>query len=790
MAWFASFFYGVSGFFLQRYYPLITIVLSLLLLFFLRRMGWRSLAIVLFIGLCGFLYAGHFYSPAYDPSLLAGKSMEIEAEPVSLARNPEGKGSFSQAIRVIAPREGPGEMRLITPFPLVPGRVYRLSIDLSRDAALLNPGSSGEIPVAYLREMGRSKEGSSPFPFGYLKRQRTGLNAFMKDNLSPESAPFIMSIVTGERGLIPREMRDSFSSTGLAHILSISGAHFGLLLFVVFRSARAIIRRLPYAVLVRLTTFFSPDQCAAIITIPFIVSYLGISSLNVPAIRAFIMVSLFLAGLLVQRQGFWLNTLFFAAAVILIISPEAVLDLSFQLSFVSVLAIGLASERWIRKEPPSPEEGAELPQHPNPVISYLSASLIISLAATIATAPLVAWQFHYLSLVSPLANLVFTPLIGFVILPLALFGSFCYLIFGAFPFLSLLDSITLFVLSGIDCLSRWEWSAMKIPAYPLGIVMAFYAGMGLYLLMNYRGEGKGRRLLSFSMPVFVSILPLLVCLFISLFREKGLEVTHLDVGQGDGAVVELPDGRIIVVDTGRKGFQVEAFLRYRGITEIAAIALSHAQSDHAGGALRLMREFRIREVWDNGRLIYPGGLPEGIRHRPLQRGDTILGRGYRITALHPYVGFYTSRSSEDEENNDSLVLKIEGRKNSFLFAGDIEEEAEENISCLGKYLDSDILKVPHHGSRSSASVEFIHAVSPRLAVISVGRENPYGHPHEETLRLLSSAEVLRTDRGGAVGIRELADGRLAIQRWEDFRLKAAASLRDEWFNIKKLFLVW
>ncbi|NTU42013.1 MAG: DNA internalization-related competence protein ComEC/Rec2 [Nitrospirales bacterium] len=794
MAYFASFVSGVAAYFLKEPFPLLTLCLLLLILSTFYRKGWKSPVLILLLSLAGFFYAWGFHPP-HLPPLPAGAIFEIEAGTVSLARESEGKGLFSQTIRADASGKGPREMRLLTPLALLPDRNYRLIVSVSKDSELSNPGSVNEVPTVYLREMRESERRRNlSFPLEFLSNQRTRLNAFLQGNLSQESAPFIMSIVTGERGLLQRETNKAFSRTGLAHILSISGAHFGLLLFVIFRLSRFLIRQLPYRLLVRITTYLTPDQCAAIIAAPFIVAYLGISSLSFPALRAFIMVSLFLVGLLVQREGFWLNTLLFAATVILLWSPEAILDLSFQLSFVAVLAIGIVSERG-RTKKEVPDSGDEI-SHPRWLRvsgSYLRLSLLISLAATLATAPLVAARFHYLSLISPFTNLLFTPLIGFVILPLALFASFAYLLFGVFPLLPLLDSVTRLTLAAIGQVSLWRWADMKIAAFPLFILFSFYAGLALYLFLAYRkGNGQSGRKSPFTIiiPSALAVTPILVWICFSLLQERGIQVTYLDVGQGDAAVMELPDRRAIVMDTGRNAFQVENFLRYRGITEIEAIALSHGQADHVGGLFRLLKEFSVREVWDNGRLVYTKGLPESVRHRQLQRGDRICGKGYQITVLHPYDGFYTISPSEDEENNDSLVLRLEGRKASFLFSGDVEEEAEENIACIGKQIRSSVLKAPHHGSRTASSEAFLSVVSPEVAVISVGRDNPYRHPHEEALRLLQSAEVLRTDRDGAVKIRELPSGGLAIKKWQELSLKRATSIREEWLNIKKLFWVW
>ena len=200
--------------------------------------------------------------------------------------------------------------------------------------------------------------------------------------------------------------------------------------------------------------------------------------------------------------------------------------------------------------------------------------------------------------------------------------------------------------------------------------------------------------------------------------------------------------------------------------------MSHGHHGHTGGLGYLVNNFKVRAVWDNGRLIHQKEILEKAGHVVLEKGDTVKGSGYAITVLHPYKGFYcaNAKNSEEnsEENNDSLVLKLKGTSASFLFTGDIEKEGEEDAAHTGPSLKSTVLKVAHHGSRSSSSEVFIDAVSPEVAVISAGRKNRFGHPHEETLARLAGCRVFRTDRDGAVGIREGGGGSVLVKTWEIF----------------------
>lgn len=758
MTYFISFIYGTALFYIHRFYPYASIFISLVLILLLAFTKFRKptgkalfhVFIIAIIAASGFYYAKPRHVLQYSLSHIAGETIEVRG----VAHIPD-------------------------------------------DTYFFNPGSNYNLPSGYAVEIKNSRSN----PEGFFKRLRTRLNKFIKGNFSPESASFLMSIITGERSLLTKETRDAFNATGLAHILSISGAHFGLLLFIFFKLFRSLTKALPYNMLVRLTLYITPSQIAAILCIPFMIGYLGISDMSIPSIRSFIMIILFLFGLLIHRKGFWLNTLLLAAVVIILIQPDSILDLSFQLSFIAVFCIGIVAEQADSRAEVG--HGISSPPASSPqsrLLRHCCSALKISLSATIGTAPLVAYHFHYFSLISPITNLIITPVIGFVILPLSLVSSFVFLASGVFLLSSFIDAITIFVLDVIKHVAQWSFVDIKIPAFPPILLILFYTGILVYVVSGNRQRAIGDsnnsknpiayHPLPIAIPAGIAILPIVFYAGIKLFEHKGISITYLDVGQGDSAVVELPDKRTLVIDTGRKGFQTGGFLEYRGIKNIDAIILSHGQYDHAGGIWYLVKNFNVHEIWDNGRLLYPEGIMKLSRIRKLQRGDETQGDGYKISVFHPYDGFYTIHSGGSEENNDSVVLKIQTKKNSFLFAGDIEEEAEEDLSHLGKYLKSNVLKVPHHGSRTSSSQVFVSAVSPDIAVISVGRKNTYGHPHNETIDMLSAARIFRTDIDGAIGIRELSDGRLEVKTWREFQMYEAKTIGDELMNLKKLFLVW
>ena len=658
---------------------------------------------------------------------------------------------------------------VFTDFEADSDEEYEVLLKTGKDRSRRNPGGWGQVKLygaaAELRVAGRA----SPSITNYFNKLRKRINEYVLGRFRKDSAALIASVTTGETSYLGDDLKEAFNVTGLAHILSISGTHFGLFSVMMFGTFVFLIKRLPYGMLQRMTIYVTPSQAAAVLTMPVMVLYLGISGSSPPAVRSFVMITLFLLALLLGRKGFWLNSLLFAACLLVLWNPEVLQSISFQLSFIAVFFIGVALEKGDDEEE---DKG-------NRLVHHVKQSVSLTLAASLGTAPLVAFYFHYFSLISPLSNLIASPLIGFVLVGLAVVSSFTFLLTGHYLFAPFVSWTADASVALVKLLAKVPFADVKLPAFPPVLCIVFYLGFIPYFFF---GRKKKWLLLPF--------LPLAVYAALVAFEKGALSVTFLDVGQGDSAVVRLPDKRVIVIDTGRTGKETAAYLAYEGMRSIDALVISHVHPDHSGGLGYLMEKFQTREIWDNGRIVYPEEMGLKAKRRTLERGDMIDAGDCSITVLHPYREFYTRDGNDyEEENNSSLVLSIKGRKKTFLFAGDTGGEAEQDISHLTKWLRADVIKVPHHGSRTSAGPEFISSVSPSVAVISVGRDNSFGHPSPDVLERLSGVKVFRTDRDGAVKITE-KDGGLDIKTYSDFVLEKADGPAAEWRNLRRLFLKW
>ncbi len=770
---FVSFISGVVLFHLFRYVPLTAALLGLsAALFFLAKK--RHLLILLLV--LGAAYAFARYAPQARTSDIRNKELRLTG---SFVPRPEtGSEGRPQVFRVDdAVDEETGEdiaalhekeVSIFSEVDAEAGEEYELLLKSGGDGARLNPGA-----VSRGRPYGTvvAAEGLGPSPFTvrrFFEEKRAAINESLLRKIGGERAALVAAVTTGETSFVGAGLRDDFNATGLTHLLSISGTHFGLFSVAMFGAFAFLLGRLPHSLLLRLTMYLTPRQAAALLCLPFMAFYLGLSGASPPAVRSFVMIATFLGGLLLGRKGAWLNSLLFAAFLLTLLDPEVLFSLSFQLSFAAVLFIGFAAGG---KDDEDEEEGR--------LRRYARKSLVITAAASFGTAPLVAYHFHYFSLVSPLSNLIASPLIGSALVLLSLVSSFVFLLTGWFAFAPLVSLAAGLSAAVVRALAGIPFASVRLPAFPPVFCILFYAGFLPYLCF---GRKKALLVLPF--------LPLAAYAAAHMLEKKELSVTFLDVGQGDSAVIEFPDGRVVVVDTGRTGREAEAFLSYEGVGAIDAVAVTHVHPDHSGGLSRLMERFHVREVWDSGRIVYPEEMSGRFRRRSLSRGDIIETAGAAIAVLHPYPEFYASEGSEyGGENESSLVLRLSGIRSSFLFAGDVEEEAEDEISQLGKWCRADVLKVPHHGSATSAHEGFLSAVSPEAAVISVGRDNSFGHPSADALGRLSGIKVYRTDLDGAVKMTETQSG-LSVKTCREFVFEEARGPAAEWRNIRRLFSRW
>lgn len=543
------------------------------------------------------------------------------------------------------------------------------------------------------------------------------------------------ALVLGDASALPLAWKRGLRVTGVYHLMSVSGVHVAFVAGAVW-----------------LLAGWLPRGVRLLLMLVAIALYLLLVGPLPPLVRSAVMGLLAVLALLAERPPSALNGLAWAVILLVLESPDIVAQLSFQLTVSATAGLLLLTtplaERWRRFLP-----------------LWLSGSLAASIAAQLATIPWALPRFHNLSVVAPLLNLVAVPWTGLMLAVSLLWTAVALLSPGlAGSLLPALDRLA----------APFSWPANLRPepwlTFPLLLspwaAWALAAGLGLLLFV------RPQRLPARFGVLTAGLLCTGACLWSPLAagRGRGPELAMLDVGQGDAIL--LRDGaRAILIDGGGwhsgdlGGRVLLPALLAEGVRKLDAVVMTHPDQDHCGGLVDIAGYLPVGEVW-----MGPGWKPEGcvaklaalpgVRTRILSRGDAAaLGR-WRLTVLHPEADEHRGT------NERSLVLRAETFGRSFLLTGDIESWAEMRlVSCCERQIRADVLKVAHHGSKTSSTESFLEASRPRLALISAGVNNLYRHPSETILKRLREhgIRILRTNRHGMVLIRVEEGGRLRIE---------------------------
>jgi competence protein ComEC len=588
---------------------------------------------------------------------------------------------------------------------------------------------------------------------GAIESLRREIRRYIDQHVSPDNGALMKALVVGDMGAVTKEMRSEFTAAGVNHVLSISGLHVSMLGLVVFWLVRFSCSHIPYLLLrwnlLKVGTFFS---------FLAVVFYTAIAGAMVPTVRSAIMIGVYELAVLLDREEEVFASLSFAALIIALIWPAVIADISFQLSFLAVLFIVWGMRRMMDRSAPRIRD--ELPQERSWWKSKLEQGkmhLAVPLFATLGTGPLIAHYFGHLSLAGFVSNPLVVPLVGFVVVPLGLITGFLSLILPAaagvlvWPAEYLLSA----TLSLVRLFARLPLANVAVPVpNPFEVTALYLFIVVLFLLRRNRFA---------IVAVIVFALALGADAFYwwrERWDRKELRVTHLNVGQGDAAVVELPRSKVLVIDAGGTplgdfdtGESIAGpFLRSRKILKVDYLFVSHPRIDHYGGMRSIAMEFAPEEFWSGptkGRTTRFDDLDEALKAARIKRivlSDQEPCRtidGVNLCVLYP---------PSDGVDDSSVVLRLEFGKVQFLFAGDLDKRDEQRLQPKAEQLRSTVLKVPRHGSAGSSTQEFVTAVGPSLAIFSVGARNPFGFPREEVVARYREvgAEILRTDEDGAI----------------------------------------
>ena len=515
-------------------------------------------------------------------------------------------------------------------------------------------------------------------------------------------AGLLRAFVDGDTADVAPDQSLLLRRTGTWHLVSISGLHVGVGAALGWGAVWVLSR--PFAVWRRHALW---RWVCALGGIAGAIGYAELAEWGVPARRAAWMTSVALVVLAGSRRPDAARTIAVAAIAVVVIDPASVGSLGFQLSFLALLGMMTVGPRITRRVPP------DLPRP----VRWLAASLATSLGATVGTLPIIALHLQSVSVLSPLANLWAIPWLGTIATPLAVLAS---ALEGAPRRVTLVlaDAAVDVGLAGLRLCD-------VDPASPaVGVIGA--AALALTLAL-WR-----RELLALGCVAAVLLCP--------RAPSRDLVVTFLAIGQGDATLVEWPDGRRWLIDGGPPGRELLQWLRARGIRRLDTVFLSHGHPDHYGGLLPILAELPVDRY-------VAGALLDGQE----------LGHVGVWTRDHPdLVGVPEGFVAEDE-NDRSLILRVRYGARTVLLPGDAEEAEELAVAASGVDLRADVLKLAHHGSRTSSTEAWLAAVQPSVAIAPCGFDNRYGHPHPAVLARLRAISpglrLWRTDRDGSIEVR-------------------------------------
>ncbi|MDY6794189.1 MAG: DNA internalization-related competence protein ComEC/Rec2 [Actinomycetota bacterium] len=602
----------------------------------------------------------------------------------------------------------------------------------------VNGGVGGSLRVTSMVCLGHTR---NPFLRAALAF-RDSLREATINHLEPDQAGLVEGMLLGDYRRLEAQDLEALRSSGLIHLCAASGLHLGLVVvFVLWLGRRMRLSR----------------RVAVILQVPFLLTYSLAVGLTVPVQRAVAVALVAASALLLGRDFDFLPALGVAVLYLVVRDPGAAAGTSFQLSVAAALGIAMLQA---------------------PLASFLrlgesmpSRLLAATLAAQLATGPLLLYHFGGLSLLATPGNILVLPLVPLV-MALAMTSSLLGVIGLPMAWLPLkaASPIVSLLLGVARIMAAHGWAEIRI--FPLSAtwLLVYYPALAVAFLTG----GRWRRLGRVALVLMLTAAMLAGCTVPSVVfgGGGGTRLSFIDVGQGDATLLQTGSGVTVLVDGGDDPGRLADELRMRGVRYLDAVVVSHPEKDHIGGLEGAL------DVCGVGVLLHPGTENKGaaakllgaagemgVYTRVMREGDVLSLGEITLRALGPAP----DAPEELSTNDNSLVLRVDGPEFSILLTGDVEEAGESALMKYAEKLNCDLLKVPHHGGFCDTNGEFFDVVRPMVAVICVGEDNSYGHPSGDTLECLDrmGCSAYRTDLHGDIVIHVVEGGyRVECERQE------------------------
>ena len=564
---------------------------------------------------------------------------------------------------------------------------------------------------------------------------RKYIKSKLREKLKKENSELAISLIVGDRSHISSEVEDNFKKANLMHMLAISGAHFSyVILIATFISNRLQHKRL--------------GQLIQIIAIIF---FMNLTGNTASVVRAGIMSILLIGSSICKRQNDSLNNIAISAIIQIINNPYIIFDSGFMLSYSGVLGIILFYKK--------------ISEH----IHFKSIALTIS--ANIFIIPIMIYNFHTISGSFIISNICASWLLGIIII--LEFISLCIPIKLLYM---ILDLLIMMLRKIAEICANIPFAQMYVPRYAIFFVIVIY-------ILIFCRKLKCRKYVYSFLTIGVSIL--LIVNFTDIYQDR-MRINFIDVGQGDSCLIRYK-GTNIMIDSGGslsknkdgKSYDIgenvlNNYLLNRGITRLDYIMASHLDEDHSQGFVFLLKNMKVKNVIISEQYktssIYEQFKQickkQNIQIIYVRSGDEIRIKDLAFKILHPKSK--ENQISENPLNNNAIVCMVKYKNRRILFTGDIEKVAEnEMVKEYTNGLKADILKVGHHGSKTSTTKEFLDLINPSVALIGVGQNNKFGHPNEDVIKRLEekNIQIYRTDEMGEISVIIDKNGKIKINTY-------------------------
>ena len=582
------------------------------------------------------------------------------------------------------------------------------------------------------------KSSNGSFIHNIQKYIRDTINGTLTD----EEGNLLLAILLGDKDKLSEDIQESFNTSNLSHMLAVSGAHVSY-----------IILGLTYV----LQNSIIGKKNGKIVCIIFLLAFMAITNFTPSVTRACIMAILTLFSGIIYRKSDVYTNISVAALITLIFNPYGLLDLGFQLSYGGTIGIIIFIKRIQEKKSNSK------------VINYIKQMALVSIYANIIIIPIMMYHFNTVSLTFIISNIMASPILGIIVITGFLF------IITSITVKPLTRLIAIFIKPILSILIKISQICSKLPFSNILVVTPYmFNVISYYAIILYCIKSKKNN--KCKIIICLLIVLILINFIIYIFPQK-LRIFFIDVGQGDSTLIITPDKKTVLIDGGGSdSFDVgeKVLLPYlldRRILKVDYVLISHFDTDHCGGILTIMEKVKVKNIIiseqaehsENYERFKKLMIHKKIRLIEVKKGDKIkIGRYSEFKILFP-----TSRLlSENPLNNNSIVAQFNYNNFKMLFTGDIEKLAEQQILKTEKAeIRADILKVAHHGSKTSSIPEFIKAVKPKIALIGVGKNNTFGHPNQQTIKNLENIKcrIYRTDLQGEIIIKIDQKGRMNVK---------------------------